>query len=176
MPGHFPRMITHLFGGIEKKFKETGWLTLIAGYRNEEARSLVFYHTAGRTFHWQGNLSYPLSRRLSIELDVEAKDFDGTVPFGGTFVDYYERRSYMSLSYSPYLILTVLYDRTDDPEILSVKDKKDWWGGQLEIKFSHAKSIRIFYGSNKGGVKCAGGVCKFFPSFEGLRIDGVLRF
>jgi len=176
MPGHFPRTITHLFGGIEKKFKETGWLTLIAGYRNEEARSLVFYHTAGRTFHWQGNLSYPLSRRLSIELDVEAKDFDGTVPFGGTFVDYYERRSYMSLSYSPYLILTVLYDRTDDPEILSVKDKKDWWGGQLEIKFSHAKSIRIFYGSNKGGVKCAGGVCKFFPPFEGLRIDGVLRF
>ena len=175
-PGHFPRTITHLFSGIEKKFKDSGWLTLIAGYRNEEASSLVFYHTAGRTFHWQGNFNYPLSGRLSLELDIEAKDFDGTVPFGGTFVDYYERRSYLSLHYSPLFILTVLYDRTDDPEILAVKDKKDWWGCQFEIKFSHAKSIRFYYGSNKGGVKCAGGVCKFFPPFEGLRIDGVLRF
>ncbi len=176
LPGHFPRTITHFFGGVEKKFKETGWLTLIGGYRNEQASSLVFYYTAGRTFHWQGNLSYPLTRRLSLELDIEAKDFDGTVPFGGRFTDYFERRSYLSLSYSPRLILTVLYDRTDDPEILAVKNKKDWWGTQLEIKLSHAKSIRIFYGSNKGGVKCAGGVCKFFPPFEGLRIDGVLRF
>jgi peroxiredoxin len=175
-PGHFPRTITHFFGGVEKKFMETGWLTLLGGYRNEQATSLVFYYTAGRTFHWQGNLSYPLTRRLSLELDIEAKDFDGTVPFGGTFVDYFERRSYLSLSYSPYVIATVLYDRTDDPEILAVKNKKDWWGGQLEIKISPSKTIRIFYGSNKGGVKCAGGVCKFFPPFEGLRIDGVLRF
>jgi len=175
-PGHFPRTITHLFGGVEKKFKNSGWLTVIAGYRNEDASSLVFYHTAGRTFHWQTNFNYPLAGRLSFELDIEAKDFDGTVPFGGTFVDYYERRSYLSLHYSPHFILTVLYDRTDDPEILAVKDKKDWWGCQMEIKLSHAKSIRLFYGSNKGGVKCAGGVCKFFPPFEGFRIDGVLRF
>ena len=71
---------------------------------------------------------------------------------------------------------TLLYDRTSDPEILTYQDKRDWWGGQVEIKFSQANYIRIFVGDNKGGVKCAGGVCKFFPPFSGVRIDSVVRF
>jgi peroxiredoxin len=171
-----PRDITHFFGGFEIKFKETGWLTLLGGYRREKTSSLIFWDTAGNTFHVQANLSYPLTRRLSLEFDLESKDFKGTVSFGGRYYNYYEQRSYLSFSYSPILIVTFLYDRTTDPKILTYKDKKDWPGVQLEIKFSHAKSIRIFYGSNKGGVKCSGGVCKFFPPFEGLRIDGVLRF
>jgi len=28
----------------------------------------------------------------------------------------------------------------------------------------------------KGGVKCSGGVCKFFPPYEGFRLDAMLRF
>ena len=59
---------------------------------------------------------------------------------------------------------------------MTFKKKENWCGAQVEVKFAHAKSIRVFYGSNKGGVKCAGGVCKFFPPFEGLRVDAVLRF
>ena len=175
-PGSAPRTIRHLFGGIEKKFKETGWLTVLAGAREETASSLVFYYTAGRTFHYQVNLSYPLTNRLSIEADLESKDFRGRLLFGGAALDYYDLRSYLSLCYSPVLILTLFYDRTTDPEIRTYKDQKNWLGGQIEIKFSQANFIRVFVGSNKGGVKCAGGVCKFFPPFSGVRIDSVVRF
>jgi len=175
-PGYFPRTIAHFFAGYEKKFKETGWLTLIGGYRRENASSLVFYYTAGNTVHYQGNLSYPLNKRLSLELDLEGKEFDGTISFGTRFNKYYERRSYVSLHYSPRFIFTFFFDQTDDPQIMTFKKKENWYGAQVEVKFSHAKSIRVFYGSNKGGVKCAGGVCKFFPPFEGLRVDAVLRF
>jgi peroxiredoxin len=170
------RTIGHLFAGVEKKFKETGWLTVLAGYRQEDSSSLIYYYTTGRTFHYQANLSYPFTKRLSLEADLEGKDFRGDLAFGGKTLNYYERRSYVSLCYSPTWILTVFFDQTTDPEILTYKNRKNWFGGQLEVKFSQANYVRIFVGANKGGVKCAGGVCKFFPPFEGVRVDSVFRF
>jgi peroxiredoxin len=169
-PGGHLRNIIHFFAGLEKKFKDTGWLNFIGGYREEDTSSLVFYYTHGSTFHYQLNISYPLTSRLSLEADFKSKDFRGR------YLDYYERSSFLSVHYSPRWIATLFFDQTNDPEILFFKDKKDWLGGQIEIKFSHANSVRIFYGSNKGGVKCSGGVCKFFPPFEGLRIDAIFRF
>jgi peroxiredoxin len=168
--GEAGRRIAHVFASFEKKFKETGWLSALAGYRHEDAGSLVFYYTSGATFHGQANLSYPLTARLSLELDVEAKHFDGR------FHDYGERRSFLSLHYSPHWVFTALADWTDDPEILFFKNRKNWPGVQAEFRFGQGAAVRVFYGANKGGVKCAGGVCKFFPPFEGLRVDAVLRF
>ena len=171
-PDKFPRNIYHLYGGMEKKFNETGWLNLLAGYRFEDTTSLVYYYTAGKTYHYQTNVSLPLTSRLSLEFDLKGKDFKGTF-----MPDYYEIRSYFSFHYSPRWILTFLYDKSTDPQVLFFKeDKENWFAAQIEIKFTPSRSIKIFYGANKGGVKCAGGVCKFFPPFEGLRIDAIFRF
>jgi peroxiredoxin len=165
-----PREILDVFVGGEKKFKGTGWLNMLAGTRDEETSSLIYYYTNGRTWYVQANLSYPVTGRFSLEADFKDKAFNGVN------LDYYERRSFLSFLYSPRWALTVFFDQTDDPEILFFKDKKDWWGVQLEYKFYQANFRRIFYGSNKGGVKCSGGVCKFFPPFEGLRVDAMIRF
>jgi peroxiredoxin len=172
----YGRDILHIFGGYEKKFKETGWLTLIAGYRNEASSTIVFWDTAGPTVHAQGNLSYPLSKRVSFEVDLEAKKFSGDLSFGGKYFKYDEVRSYYSIAYSPHWVLTFLCDYTADPKILTFNHKHYWPGVQFEVRFGQANSVRIFYGSIKGGVKCAGGICKFFPPFEGLRVDCFLRF
>ncbi len=164
-PAAHRRDVIHIFAGFEKKFQETGWLNVLAGYRAERTDSLVFYYTHGRTLHGQSNFSYPLTKRLSLELDVEGKTFDGQ------HHDYDEWRSFLSLHDSPHWVATVFFDWTDDPEILFFKNKKRWGGIQCEYRFGKAASLRVFFGSNKGGVKCAGGVCRFFPPFEGLRID-----
>lgn len=174
--GNVPRDIFHGFAGIEKKFKETGWLTLIAGVRDEAAKSLVFWDTAGTTWHGQGNVSYPLSPRLSLEADLEAKTFRGDLAFGGKYYVYDEIRSYISLHVSPRWVFTVLYDFTEDPKIMTFKPQHDWWGAQVEFRYAGANAVRVFYGQNKGGVKCAGGICRFFPPFEGLRVDCFIRF
>jgi peroxiredoxin len=165
-----PREILDVFIGGEKKFKETGWMNAVAGTRAEETSSLIYYYTSGRTWYVQANLSYPVTGRFSLEADFKGKAFNGA------HLDYYERRSFLSFLYSPRWALTVFFDQTDDPEILFFKDKRDWWGIQLEYKLYQANFVRIFYGSNKGGVKCSGGVCKFFPPFEGLRVDAMFRF
>ncbi len=174
---HGPRRgIGHLFGGLERKFRESGWWTVLAGYRRESSSSLVFWDTAGGTWHAQGNVSYPLGGRLSLEGDLEAKRFDGDLRFGGNLFRYSEVRSYVSLHSSPRWVFTFLYDYTEDPKILTFNPKRNWLGGQVEWRFSQANAIRVFYGANKGGVKCAGGICRFFPPFEGLRVDCFVRF
>jgi peroxiredoxin len=169
-PMDWQRDIVHVYGGVEKKFQESGWWNVVAGYRSETADSLVYYYTHGGTFHYQFNLSYPLTGRLSMEADIQGKDFRGE------HLDYYEWRSFLSLHYSQKWILTVSFDRTTDPQVLFFRDKRNWLGVQLEIKFSQANAIRIFYGAMKGGVKCSGGICKFFPPFEGFRMDAIFRF
>jgi peroxiredoxin len=168
--GDYKREIFHSFGGVEKKFKSTGYFNLLAGYRIEDDSSLIFLSTQGNTFHYQFNASYPLTSRLSLEADWKSKDFKGE------YLDYYERRSFFSLHYSPRWIITLFFEQTNDPEILFFKNKKNWWAGQIDLKISSANLIRIFFGSTKGTVKCSGGVCKLFPPFEGLRIEAILRF
>ncbi|NIO49719.1 MAG: redoxin domain-containing protein [Candidatus Aminicenantes bacterium] len=168
--GKYKREITHFFGGVEKKFKSTGYLNLLAGYRKEDDSSSIFLSTHGNTFHYQFNVSYPLTSRISVEADWKSKDFKGE------YIDYHERRSFLSFHYSPRWIITLFFDQTNDPEVLFIKNKKNWWAGQIEVKIFHSNSIRIFFGSAKGAVKCSGGICKFFPPFEGLRIEAILRF
>ena len=141
----------------------------MAGYRQETADSLVYYYTHGKTFHYQFNLSYPLTSRFSLEADIQGKEFRGK------HLDYYERRSFLSLHYSQRWVLTFLFDQTSDPQVLFFKNRKNWFGIQLEIKFFQANAIRLFYGAMKGGVKCSGGICKFFPPFEGFRLYAIYR-
>jgi hypothetical protein len=143
---------------------------VLAGFRNEDTTSIAYFYTSGKTYHFQASASLPLTQRLSLEADIAGKEFKGT------WLDYYERRSFVSLHYSPLWILTLHFDQTSDPLILFVKDKRDWLGLEFEVKFYQANSLKIFYGANKGGVKCSGGICKFLPPFEGLRIEGILRF
>ena len=164
-----PRTIHHAFLGLEKKFGETGWVNVLGGFRREETESLVFYYTHGDTWHGQANVSFPLTSRLSLEAYLEAKTFDGR------HFDYRETRSSFSVHRSPWIVLTLFYDRSTDPEVLFFKNKKDWWGSQIELKLSRWGNVKMFYGAIKGGVKCAGGACKFFPPFEGLRIDLLFR-
>ena len=168
--GQYHREINHFFGGLEKKFRGTGYLSVLCGYRKENDTSLIFMSTHGNTFHYQFNISYPLTSRLSLEGDWKSKNFKGK------YIDYYERRSFLSLHCSPRWIITLFFDQTNDPKVLFIKNKTHWWAGQIELKIFQSNSIRIFYGSTKGAVKCSGGICKLFPPFEGLRIEINLRF
>ncbi|MGD8540308.1 MAG: DUF6029 family protein [Candidatus Aminicenantes bacterium] len=167
--GNYRREITHLFIGMETKFKSTGYLNALAGYRREDSTD-VFFLTFGETFHYQFNISYPLTSKLALEFDWKSKDFTGE------YINYFERRSFLSIHYASRMILTLLFEQTDNPEILFITDKKDWWALQAEWRFPKGNSIRFFYGSTKGGIKCSGGLCRLFPPFEGLRLEAILRF
>ena len=168
--GRAERKIFHAYGGIEKKFMNTGYWNILAGYREEKGAAPYVSLTHGRTFHYQLNLTYPVRPQWSIEADWKSKDFNGS------FFEYFERRMFISAHWIRRGVLTLFYDRTTDPKTLAFKDKKDWFAVQLELKISPSKWIRLFIGSSKGSMKCSGGICRYFPPFEGIRAEAILRF
>jgi thiol-disulfide isomerase/thioredoxin len=168
--GSYDREIGHVLAGIEKKFARGGYLHGLAGWRWESATSIAFMSTDGLTFHHQLNANWPLGGSWSLEADWKHKVFDGQD------YDYSEIRSGLSLHRSPHWVLSVLYERTTDPAIVFLAGRKNWWAGQLEVRFAGGHSLRLFVGSTKGSMKCAGGVCRLFPPFEGVRLEAFLRF
>ena len=168
--GRAERKISHVYGGIEKKFMDTGYWNVLAGYRDEKGVAPYFSVTLGHTLHYQFNLTYPVLPQWSIEADWKSKDFQGR------FFTYFERRAFLSIHWTRRGVLTLFYDRTTDPETLVFKDKTDWVAVQLELKISSSNMIRLFIGSSMGSVKCSGGICRYFPSFEGVRAEVILRF
>ena len=46
-------------------------------------------------------------------------------------------------------------------------------GGQYQ--FMEGSVVRALYGGERAGLKCSGGVCRFFPGFEGGRIELEMR-
>jgi peroxiredoxin len=168
--GSYDREIGHIIAGVEKKFSRGGYLHGLAGWRWENATSVAFMSTNGRTFHHQINANWPLGRGWSLEADWKHKVFDGPD------YRYSEIRSGLSLHRSPRWVVSALYERTTDPAVVLMYGKKNWWAGQLEVRFAGGHSLRLFVGSTKGSMKCAGGVCRLFPPFEGVRLEAFLRF
>jgi peroxiredoxin len=168
--GSYNREIGHLLAGVEKKFAGGGYLHGLAGWRWENATSVAFMSTNGRTFHHQINANWPLGRGWSLEADWKHKVFDGPD------YRYSEIRSGLSLHRSPRWVVSALYERTTDPAVVLMYGKKNWWAGQLEVRFAGGHSLRLFVGSTKGSMKCTGGVCRLFPPFEGVRLEAFLRF
>jgi len=169
--GAYRRIGRHGFVGVERRFGngERGYLNALAGVRDEMNNTLIFDNLNGRTEHGQVNVNLPLSPRLSLEADWKGKRFRGDN------LRYYENRSFLSLHYSPRLVLTVFMDRSDDPEVAFYEgDRNSWRAMQLELRITPAASLNIFQGATKGSVRCSGGVCRYFPPFKGLRIEAII--
>lgn len=168
--GAYERRIGHILGGIEKKFPGGGYLNGLLGWRWEDDTSVAFMSTHGRTLHDQINWSWPIGGGFSLDLDWKHKVFDGPT------YEYSEIRSALSLHRSPRWVLTGLYERSTDPAVVFATGHRNHWAGQLEVRLAGGHGLRLFIGSTKGSMKCAGGVCRLFPPFEGVRLEVFLRF
>jgi hypothetical protein len=51
-----------------------------------------------------------------------------------------------------------------------------YFNGAILYKFSSSSNVRLFVGQQRGAFRCASGICRFFPPFEGARAELTLRF
>lgn len=49
-------------------------------------------------------------------------------------------------------------------------------GGEIRYRPTSSSSVGLFVGQRAGALRCVGGVCRFFPPFEGARLDATARF
>lgn len=167
--GAYDREIGHVLAGVEKKFAGGGYLNGLAGWRWEDDTSVAFLSTDGRTFHDQVNLSWPVGGGFSLEADWKHKVFDSPD------YPYSEVRASLSVHRSPRWVASVLYERSTEPAIVYLTGRANYWAGQVEVRLAGGHAVRLFFGSTKGSVKCAGGVCRLFPPFEGVRLEAFFR-
>ncbi|MFO0680356.1 MAG: DUF6029 family protein, partial [Polyangiaceae bacterium] len=43
-------------------------------------------------------------------------------------------------------------------------------------RFRSESNVRVFFGQQRGGLRCVSGVCRIFPAYEGGRVELTLRF
>ena len=112
------------------------------------------------TIPTQAVMEFNNGSSLTMYLEVQEK----ISPLGGVDIQYDNQYSSVSYSYNGKWIMTGFFEQ-------EIKDGKSeqWIGSDLSWKINSETIMSIFYGSQKGGLVCANGICAEQPGFE----DGV---
>jgi len=83
---------------------------------------------------------------------------------------------FVSLSFirSPNLTLTVNAEFTNDEE--EPTGKKSWFQGEVSYNINTANVVTVSYGSERGGLRCTSGICRYVNPFNGFRLTVQSRF
>jgi len=154
--------ITHLYGGIEQTWEKL-YAHLTWGVK--EYDDINEKHRKGTA-----DIVYNILDSHSLNLYYEYK-FTGV-----TGSDKEEHKTYLTYSISPYISLTLHYNKhVFDYETLS--DSEDhWWAGEVVVTPIDTLSISVLYGGLPTGLLCSGGQCRIVPEFEGIQASLTYSF
>ena len=118
--------------------------------------------------HWMWKLVNGSSFILYLEAQEKYEESRSKADFimdaKNKYTNYYSSLSY---SHKGKWIVTAFYDQ-------EIKDGKanQWIGTDISYKINTKTQISIFYGSQKGGLVCANGICAEQPGFEdGFKVN-----
>jgi len=158
----------HVYGGFEHTGTGTDRLLLQAGYRREEAAEL----TRLRMIHLDLDVFALLAPGVDMQLHWSHEFRDKNVGTATLQETYLEGTSYVSVNLPPDWSFTAQFEYLTDAST----DSPYFPGAIIQYRFTRDSFIRLFAGRSKGGLKCSGGVCRVFPSFEGVKLESTVRF
>jgi hypothetical protein len=124
------------------------------------------------TFTVPLEIKYDFAKIYSVELHAEQQ-----LVYNSVRVDkkkFYNEYLSLSVSRSPSLIVNGTVEFSNDKEDPS--GKKVWGTGEITYKISSANSVTIAYGSERGGLKCSSGICRYLNPFNGFRLTVINNF
>ncbi len=145
--------VDHSFDGGQQLFVELG--------ANEESAAIWQERTWG-----QVRATFPFRGSQELEFEVEQllitdKSRDDE--------KYHDMLYAVSWVPSPTLSLYLSVQMTDDEE-LQKREGDAWMSGEVAWQLAAGKHRAIlFYGTERGGLKCSNGVCRQVQAFSGLR-------
>jgi hypothetical protein len=125
-----------------------------------------------RTFTIPAEVQYTFFKIYGIKLNTEFQRAFNSLRAGRK--DFYSQYTSLAITRSPNIILAGNFEVTDDDEDPSGNDY--WINGELTYKFSTANTITVSYGSERGGLKCTSGICRYVNPFNGLRLTVINNF
>jgi hypothetical protein len=124
------------------------------------------------------NTTIPVELRYSLTKDYTLKlIFENQWSHNNshaTTPDYNSQLVSLSLSKSPELTMTVNTEFTSDND--DPTGKSNWVLGEVSYKVTPTNILTVSYGSEKGGLKCTNGICRFVYPFNGLRLTLSSKF
>jgi hypothetical protein len=82
-----------------------------------------------------------------------------------------EGENYVALKHAPDWVITQGFEYTT-----LAGQPLTYVNGSVLYKPTGASNVRLFVGQQRGAFRCASGVCRFFPAFEGARLEVTVRF
>jgi hypothetical protein len=126
------------------------------------------------------HLEYSVVKYLGHALSVEAQGFHRmrreesmNATATSNYVEQWweEGENYLALKWAPSWVFTQGFEYTTlagQPPI--------YFNGSVLYKFTSSSNARLFAGQQRGAFRCAAGVCRYFPPFEGARAEVTVRF
>lgn len=117
-------------------------------------------------------IRYSLTKDYTLKMIFENQWTHNTTH--ATTPDYTSQFVALSLSKSPELTMTVNSEFTSDKD--DPTGKTNWLSGEVSYKVTPTNILTVSYGSEKGGLKCTNGICRYVYPFNGLRLTLSSKF
>lgn len=111
-------------------------------------------------------IKYDLKKIYSVELIAEQQWVFNSLR-GEDQKQFYNEYLALAVSRSPNLVFSLSLELSNDKEDPS--GKKHWESAEITYKFTSANSVTFSYGSERGGLKCTSGICRYVNPFKGFR-------
>jgi hypothetical protein len=125
-----------------------------------------------RTFTVPVEIQYSVTKTWAVKINAEFQRAFNSLRAGEKHFN--NQYTTFALSHSPDLIFAASLEFTDDEE--DVSGKKVWAKGELTYKFTSSNTITLSYGSERGGLQCSSGICRYVNPFRGFRLSILNNF
>lgn len=176
-PLHFntvPETIVHPFVGVEWFPGETAAIVNV-GYRTDIRDGDE--SGADRQLYTDLDIKFPIGNHIHLDVAGQGEWYRwGVNPLQQE--DYVEFTSSISALHGSDWAIIWYTDFTNNPLVSSKGNLTEVLYGALEVqvKPSDALTLKLFGGSQKEGLRCAGGQCRVLPGFSGIRAAAVGSF
>jgi Family of unknown function (DUF6029) len=163
--------IEHAYGGFDRTFGNGAYMAGAGGYREAPE---------GRYVHGDLKFDTPVVRPHSVSTEARIKQFHSFNE--NAFADTMTWSGTLGYAYSPFITVTGSYEWSDEPDggVLTLGAPKEedpnFWAVEAIVQPADWSRISVAYGRYRGGLKCAGGVCRQLPPFEGAKTEFAFFF
>jgi hypothetical protein len=142
-----------------------------AGVRDDTRRDGVFQY---REQHLEYSIAKYLGGPWSVEIQGRGRHRDEqgfNLDANANSQYWFEGENYVAVRMAPKWVFSQGFEYTT----LSGQPTT-YVNGSVIYKFTSSSNLRAFVGEQRGAFRCASGICRFFPAFEGARLELTLRF
>jgi len=172
--------VRHLIVGIEQRIDSLAVVANLSGGKRWEKLGL----DDRAMIHVDGDVHFPLVGPHSLEIAGRHESYDETSPSG----DFSIYRAAASYTLAPLFSFSLIREFSDQPGPAAGAGDSFWdslgldlgrhayMSAEVVARFTTDSYLKLIGGTTRGGLRCAGGVCRTFPPFEGVQGELTLRF